>query len=657
MQKFRATAVTRFAKLLAAICIDATLAGAAYWLTAIARAGRVPVVSADQVLLGTGFVVVLIPLLAFCFGGYRSVAPSIPQELPGRLGRTSVTAGAILACVASFGKAPLAHAIGFGFVFAVVLFALMLVTRVMWRWVGTRLNINNRTDERETRQQVSGSGASVLVRPGPYGTQLLRSFVGAGTYSRLAYDFLANAGAGILAILLDLGNSGANPIWAIFLAPPLFLCYAFVLGIYTRYRVAPVARKLALIAVCIAFVGATIMLLGYAPQVVVLYVVLASPILLLPRIFLHLEAASRRSSLIRALNKEREPVLVVGGAGYIGSWLVQELLASNRKVRVLDNLTFGKETLAEFLSDQRFELIDGDVADISKLAAAMNGVSCVVHLAGLVGDPACAVDEAFTRHTNIITTRMVMEIARSFGVERLIFASSCSVYGTSDDEVDETSPLRPVSQYAVTKIDSEKELLAATDDDFHVTILRFATVFGHSRRPRFDLVGNLFVAQAVIDGKITVTGPNQWRPFIHCHDAARAIAIAIAAPLQKVSGRVFNVGDSSLNYTILQLADAVTRIVSLQLGKQIQVDVKDNPQDQRNYRVSFAKIQDILGFRAAYSLESGLLPLVESLSKGLFGNYRDIRYSNVETTREALSEFRDPKRRARLYQPLSEMVN
>src|SRR5262249_7356476 len=152
----------------------------------------------------------------------------------------------------------------------------------------------------------------------------------------------------------------------------------------------------------------------------------------------------------------------------------------------------------------RFEVVEGDATDIMKLTEAMSGVSSVVHLAGLVGDPACAVDRSFTRHTNVIATRMLKEVAISMGVPRFVFASSCSVYGASEEEVEETSPLNPVSLYAVTKIDSERELQSLIDETFCVTILRFATVFGHSRRPRFDLVANLFTAQAFNDGRITV---------------------------------------------------------------------------------------------------------------------------------------------------------
>ena len=206
------------------------------------------------------------------------------------------------------------------------------------------------------------------------------------------------------------------------------------------------------------------------------------------------------------------------------------------------------QSLSAFSGSPHFELIDGDVTDISKLAAAMRHASSVIHLAGLVGDPACAVDPEFTRHENIIATRMAREVAQSLGIHRFIFASSCSVYGASDKEMREGDGLNPVSLYAQTKIDSEQELLYSVRDDFFVTVLRFATVFGHSSRPRFDLVANLFAAQAMMNGIVTVIGPDQWRPFIHVRDLARAIVMVLEARPEIVQSQIFNVGDTRLEH-------------------------------------------------------------------------------------------------------------
>ncbi len=273
-----------------------------------------------------------------------------------------------------------------------------------------------------------------------------------------------------------------------------------------------------------------------------------------------------------------------------------------------------------------------------------------MHLAGLVGDPACAVDEAFTRHTNIVATRMVKQVAQSLGVSRFVFASSCSVYGVSDVEVSELDDLNPVSLYAQTKIDSERELLHGVPDGFYVTVLRFATVFGHSFRPRFDLVANLFTAQAMHNGRITVVGADQWRPFVHVRDLARAIVTVLEAEPTRVQSQVFNVGDGRLNMTIGQLGELVQRVVGER--RAVELQVSENPTDRRNYAVSFAKIRTQLGFQAETDVEAGVREMVAHLAAGDYGDYRTPAYSNLETTRDAVKDFYDPDQAARLYGPL-----
>jgi len=317
---------------------------------------------------------------------------------------------------------------------------------------------------------------------------------------------------------------------------------------------------------------------------------------------------------------------------------------------VLDRLMYGRQSLGEFLSHRRFELIEGDTTDITKLTQALNGASAVIHLAGLVGDPACAVNPTFTRHTNIVATRMAKDVAQSLGIFRFIFASSCSVYGTSEEAVTEDAELKPVSLYAQSKIDSENELLFGGRDNFFVTVLRFATVFGHSRRPRFDLVANLFTAQAITDGLITVIGPHQWRPFIHVRDLARAVVTTLNADPYVVADQIFNVGDKRLNLTILQLAEIVKRVTSKH--REVSISISENSQDRRNYAVSFDKIQTLLGFQAATLMEEGIAEMADSLIAGRYRDYHEDMYSNVAVTAKELSRFQDPNELAHLYAPL-----
>jgi nucleoside-diphosphate-sugar epimerase len=470
--------------------------------------------------------------------------------------------------------------------------------------------------------------------------------------ARILYD-LGVAGAGLVISALFSARYLGGVDWSrhrlLLLLPFLLLGCNTAAGTYSRLRKSSGRVKALALLVGVLVSAGIIVALGAPAASVVLWLVVTYPPLALARLLLNLPY-SRHKRLISIAVNHRGPVLVIGGAGYIGSHTTDLLLQRGHSVRVLDRLMYGREAIQEFLDNRNFELIEGDATDIAKLTLAMKGASAVVHLAGLVGDPACAVDTSFTRHTNNIATRMAKEVAQSMGIARFVFASSCSVYGVSDKEVRETDELNPVSLYAQTKIDSEKELLASQFDDFFVTILRFATVFGHSRRPRFDLVGNLFTAQAMTDGLITVIGPDQWRPFIHVRDLARAIVLTLEADPGIVQGQIFNVGDERLNLTIQQLAEKVQAVCST--FRDVQIAVKDNPEDRRNYAVSFRKIKSMLGFEAETLIEAGISEMAVALHEGKYAHYRDRIYSNVAMTANALSDFKDPAASAHLYAPL-----
>ena len=323
------------------------------------------------------------------------------------------------------------------------------------------------------------------------------------------------------------------------------------------------------------------------------------------------------------------PVLIVGGAGYIGSILSRQLLDRGYRVRVLDKLVYGDRPIRELLSHDRFELLIGDCRNIQSVVSAVRGVNAIVHLAAIVGDPACDQDRQTALEVNYAATRMLTEIARGNGVARLIFASSCSVYGATDELMDEYSAVQPVSVYAQTKVDSERALLAAGTPSFHPTVLRLATVFGHSHRPRFDLVVNLLAAKAHKDGVITIFNGQQWRPFIHARDVARGIVHVLEAPLALVNGEVFNLGDSRLNCTLTDLGGTIRA-----LFPDTRVEHLDNS-DLRNYRVSFEKIRQRLGFECAVTLAEGIAELRSALESGTVGDYTCDAYHNQRFLRNA----------------------
>jgi nucleoside-diphosphate-sugar epimerase len=331
-----------------------------------------------------------------------------------------------------------------------------------------------------------------------------------------------------------------------------------------------------------------------------------------------------RSARVAEVSAVRDaaPVLVVGGAGYIGCLLCRRLLDGGRKVRLLDSLVYGDAAIRELLVHPSFELITGDCRSIQSVVSAVKGVDSIVHLAAIVGDPACEQDRQTALEINYAATRMLIEIARGNGVARLVFASSCSVYGATDHLMNEKSAVAPISLYAQTKVDSEQALLEAKSTTFHPTVLRLATVFGHSYRPRFDLVVNLLAAKAFKEGLITIFNGEQWRPFIHVRDVADGIIGVLQAPLPSISGEIFNLGDSRLNYTLSGVADQIRAVF-----RNTRVEQVENG-DRRNYRVSFGKIRNQLGFECSVTLEAGIRELKSIFEQGLVTDYTSASYHN-----------------------------
>lgn len=328
-------------------------------------------------------------------------------------------------------------------------------------------------------------------------------------------------------------------------------------------------------------------------------------------------------------------VLVIGGAGYIGSALLPKLLHDGWRVRLLDLMIFGTEPIEEVLHHSNLEILRADFRDVEHLVSAMQGVTYAVHLGGIVGDLACAIDEELTIDVNVTATKSVAQVARGAGVRRLVFASSCSVYGATDEIVHENSTLDPVSLYARTKVASEQVLLAMKDPYFETIILRFATVFGVSGRPRFDLVVNLLTAKALLNREITVYNGQQWRPLVHVDDVARVIFAFLTRSAQIDSGfPVFNVGSNQENYTILQIAQCINRLIP-----DASIVCCDSNEDARSYRVCFDKLEKSIWFSAEWTLQAGVRQIIDALrSKGI-NDYSDPRYSNARFLSEPGNRF------------------
>jgi nucleoside-diphosphate-sugar epimerase len=319
-----------------------------------------------------------------------------------------------------------------------------------------------------------------------------------------------------------------------------------------------------------------------------------------------------------------ETVLVTGGAGYIGSLLSRELLGRGYHVVAADSLLFGGEALLDLVSRPGFTFLKTDITDEVQLAALFDGrrVDAVVHLASIVGDPACKAQPELAERTIWDGSRRLFELCERAGVRRFVFASTCSNYGKMEgkDTLDEDAALRPVSLYAELKVRFERFLLEReTPVDF--TLLRFATVYGLSLRPRFDLTINEFARDALLKGELEIYGPQFWRPYCHVSDIAHAVAMVLQSDRELVSGKTFNVGSNDENYQKGMIADEVARQIP------VKITTVERDEDPRDYRVNFDRI-GTLGFVPRLRLADGIREIAQAVGDGLIADPYAQRYRN-----------------------------
>ena len=327
-------------------------------------------------------------------------------------------------------------------------------------------------------------------------------------------------------------------------------------------------------------------------------------------------------------NKKR--ILVTGGAGYVGSIVIRQLLKQGYKVVCVDNLRFGGLSLVDVQDNIDFEFKKIDITNFKDLDDIFDlyDFYAVVHLAAIVGDPACKLQPKLAIKTNKDASIHLLEKAMQSNTRRFIFASTCSNYGkmNSDGYVDEESPLTPVSLYAELKVGFEKKILRALkkETDFCPTVLRFATIYGISPRMRFDLTVNEFTKELAMGKELQVYGEQFWRPYCHLNDISQAILKVLQAPERAVSYEVFNVGDTSQNYT--------KKMIVEELLKQIpdgRVKYVHKEEDPRDYRVNFDKIKKNLEFRISKTVSEGIQDIRTSLSDGIISDPDDQKYYNT----------------------------
>jgi nucleoside-diphosphate-sugar epimerase len=319
-------------------------------------------------------------------------------------------------------------------------------------------------------------------------------------------------------------------------------------------------------------------------------------------------------------------VLVTGGAGYVGSALVPALLRAGYRVRVLDLYLFGDDVLDEVRDHPGLEQIKGDLRDRALVARAVGGCDAVIHLACISNDPSFELDPTLGKSINYDAFLPLVELAKSAGVRRFVYASSSSVYGIKQEEqVTEELSVEPLTDYSRFKAMCEDVLLAQRAPGFVTLIFRPATVCGYSPRLRLDLTVNILTNHAVNSGRITVFGGTQMRPNIHIADMVDAYLQSLLWADEAVDGRIYNVGFE--NYRLLDIADMVREVA----GEKVEI-VTTPTNDLRSYRVSSAKIARELGFRARHTVQDAVRDLVAAFRGGKVPNsMTDIRYYNIKT--------------------------
>ncbi|MBV9194669.1 MAG: NAD(P)-dependent oxidoreductase [Solirubrobacterales bacterium] len=322
-----------------------------------------------------------------------------------------------------------------------------------------------------------------------------------------------------------------------------------------------------------------------------------------------------------------ELVLVTGGAGYIGVPVCEALLASGRRVRALDVLLHGQSAIADGLEENGVEVLREDIRDPQARRRALSGADAVVHLAAIVGDPACARDPGLSQEVNVEATAALVADAHHAGVNRFIFASTCSNYGRMTDPtvpITEEGELAPVSLYAEQKVRIERSLLNGDHQAVRPVCLRFATIYGAAPRMRFDLTVNEFARDLWADRELEVFGEQFWRPYVHVRDAARGVCTVLDAAPERVSHEVFNVGSSSENYRKIDLVEEIRRQIPTGTVHYVRRD-----EDPRDYKVSFEKISARLDFRTRMTVPDGIAEVISGLNANEFPEPFDGRYRNI----------------------------
>lgn len=315
-------------------------------------------------------------------------------------------------------------------------------------------------------------------------------------------------------------------------------------------------------------------------------------------------------------------ILVLGGAGYIGSILCPYLVEKGNEVTIFDIFLYNQKKD----KSGKYRYVEGDICKIDDLIPEIEKADAIVNLAAISNDPSSDLKPTATWNINYKANETIANLCRSTN-KRIIYASSCSVYGFSNKEVfHEESKLNPITLYAKTKMLSEKYYL---EKDINGIVLRFATVYGFSEKPRFDLVVNTMIGTSFFNNRITVNGGDQWRPIVHVKDVCNAIYLALT--IENPKKRIYNVGGNDQNYTIAELGRSIQAKV-----KTVELRVLTDSKDTRSYKVDFSKMRKDLGFKTKYSVEYAIEEFYQAFNNKVITNMADDQYYRVKYLKNRL---------------------
>ncbi len=315
-------------------------------------------------------------------------------------------------------------------------------------------------------------------------------------------------------------------------------------------------------------------------------------------------------------------IFVTGGAGYVGSSLVPLLINKGYDVTVLDLMIYGEKVLPKH---EKLKIVKGDIRNQNLLKKIIPGHDCIIHLACISNDPSFELNPSLGKQINLDSFVPLVEISKSFGIERFIYASTSSVYGIKNEKkVNEEMSLEPLTDYSRFKAECEKILLRYQSENFTTTTLRPATVCGYSPRQRLDLVVNILTNLAFNKREIKVFGGDQLRPNIHINDMVNAYVCMIESPKNLVAGEIFNVGYDN------QSVNSIALLVKEVIGYDVKViNVKND--DNRSYHISSEKIEKILNFKSRFTVKESIYDLKKAFQNNLLPNsLYDEKYFNIK---------------------------